>query len=513
MLIRIVNRIPKRFPSTLVLVSFVLLIAGCQQVLTGDSGEPDDVASFVNRPPPIEPPINDTEATELMYTISDGSTEDARLAIKKILDIGDERFVAVLIELLRAEQVRIVDNLTVDDYVDALQSMTGQPFDILWIAWVEWYAASDLEPPPGFTTWKGELLARIDPKFAEFLTDDHPADISVEEIQWGGVNVDGIPPLDNPNMVTVAEAAYLEPQDAVFGVAVEDDARAYPLRIMDWHEMANDVVGGVPMSLAYCTLCGAAIAYDTRTDATGIDGAEPITFGTSGLLFRSNKLMYDRQTRTLWNQLSGEPVLGELAGEEVTLDLLPVVLTSWEDWRAQHPETLVLDINTGFGFDYSPGAAYGSYFDSAETVYPVGQRGDQLGSKEQVYALRVNDVPKAYALNTLIIEQVVNDEIAGTPLVLVATGDRVDVAGTSLQGDEVIYTAGAEVRAFQRGEEQFSPGPEEGIVLDSAGRKWQLTEEALVGPDDQLLPRLNGHLSYWFGWYAFFPNTLVYPGE
>ncbi len=513
MLIHIVSRIPKRNRSILLLVGIVFFVAACQQASTGDTGEPEGVASEVTKTVPTEPSISAAHATELMYTISDGNTEEARTAIGRISEAGDERFVAVLIELLRAEQVGIVDNLTTDDYVDALESMTGQPFDILWIAWVEWYAAGDLEPPSGFTTWKGQLLARIDPQFAEFLTDDHPVRISVEEIQWGGVNVDGIPPLDNPDMVSAAEATYLDPQDAVFGVVANEDARAYPLRIMDWHEMANDIVGGIPMSLAYCTLCGAAIAYDTRPETTGIGGPEPLTFSTSGLLFRSNKLMYDRQTRTLWNQLTGEPVLGELAGREIGLDLLPVVLTSWEDWQAQHPETQVLDINTGYGLDYSPAAAYGSYFDSAETVFPVGQRGNQLGSKEQVYALRVNDVPKAYALNTLVVEQVVNDEVAGTPLVVIASGDQVNVAGTSLQGEEVIYTAGAEVRAYKRGEETFGPGQEEDSVLDSAGREWQVTEEALIGPDGERLLRVNGHLSYWFGWYAFFPNTLVYPAE
>jgi hypothetical protein len=275
--------------------------------------------------------------------------------------------------------------------------------------------------------------------------------------------------------------------------------------------MANDIVGDVPMTLAYCTLCGAAIAYDTRPIEAETGGSNTVTFSTSGLLFRSNKLMYDRETGSLWNQLTGEPVVGELAGQEVSLDLLPVVLTSWEDWKEQHPATLVLDINTGYGLDYSPATPYGSYFNSAETVYPVGRRGDQLGSKEQVYALRINDVPKAYALNALVAEGVVNDSIAGTPLVIVASGDPIHVAGTSIQGDQVIYTAGAEVRAYERGAENFSLGPKEDVLLDSSGDEWRLTEEALIGPDDQHLPRLNGHLSYWFGWFAFFPKTLVYP--
>ena len=138
-------------------------------------------------------------------------------------------------------------------------------------------------------------------------------------------------------MLTAEEADYLDADNVVFGIALNGEARAYPRRILDWHEMANDVVGGVPVSLAYCTLCGAAIAYDTRPEATGFGGAEPVTFGTSGLLFRSNKLMYDRQTNTLWSQLLGEAVEGPLKGTR--LEFLPSWQTTWEDWKTQHPNT------------------------------------------------------------------------------------------------------------------------------------------------------------------------------
>ncbi len=159
----------------------------------------------------------------------------------------------------------------------------------------------------------------------------------------GGVLVDGIPPLDNPKRLLAEAATYLEPTDLVFGISINGDARAYPLRIMDWHEMANEVIGGVPVSLAYCTLCGAAIAYDGRV-------AEGITynFWTSGFLFRSNKLMYDRQTRTLWNQFTGKPVLGTLAGTDLRLSILPLVLTDWASWQERNPHTTVLDIDTGY---------------------------------------------------------------------------------------------------------------------------------------------------------------------
>jgi hypothetical protein len=257
----------------------------------------------------------------------------------------------------------------------------------------------------------------------------------------------------------------------------------------------------VPVSLAYCTLCGAGIAYDGRAS-----NGETYTFGSSGFLFRSNKLMYDRQTRTLWNQLTGEPVLGELVGTDITLNLLPVVVTSWESWLAQHPNTLVLDINTGYQRPYLPGAAYGAYFAADETMFPVWQRSNLLETKDRIYALHIEGVPKAYPVNILVEEQVVNDTVGKTNVVLVAT--RGDI---TIQADGTTnYNAGGEVRAFSRGELLFEPGPDPNTVLDSTGRPWQVTEEALVGPNDELAPRINGHLAYWFGWYSFFPKTSLY---
>jgi len=106
--------------------------------------------------------------------------------------------------------------------------------------------------------------------------------------------------------------------------------------------------------------------------------------------------MYDRQTKTLWNQLTGEPVLGKLVDKDVTLDLLPVVPTNWQDWQDQHPDTLVVNENTGFQRNHTAGAAYGNYFGSSDTMFPVAQRSDLLPAKDQIYALRVGGIPKAY---------------------------------------------------------------------------------------------------------------------
>jgi hypothetical protein len=449
-------------------------------------------------------PLSEGEAIELMVALSGSERGASNSAMEQVLEAADQRFISVFIELLRGRQLGIAPNVDIEQLVATMESLSGRSFGLDWFRWVEWYGTTDLQPPPGFTGWKGELLSIIDPGFGAFLTDALPSQIRVEEIQWGGVRVDGIPALDRPAMLAAEEAHYLEPGEPVLGIAINGDARAYPLRILDWHEMANDIIGGVPVSLAYCTLCGAAIAYDGRYQQ------HTLSFGSSGFLFRSNKLMYDRQTRTLWNQLTGEPVLGQLVEAGERLKLLPVVLTSWQDWRLQHPGTLVVDIDTGFRRDYTPGAAYGGYFASSETMFPVAQRSQLLDTKARVYAMRIGETPIAYPLDLLTTEQVVNDTVAGVNLVLIAPEGSVEVAGSSQRAGAFSYLAGGAVRAYERGDTGFALGADANTLVDSDGVEWHITEEALVSPSSPSLPRLAGHLAYWFGWYAFFPNTLVY---
>lgn len=448
-------------------------------------------------------PISDEIAVHLLNMLYAGDEHERENAIEAILTARDRRFVPVLIELQRFAQIGLVPGEFREG--SALEQLSGQSFGGDWSSWIEWYGQTDLEPPPGFTTWKGKILSEIDPGFGEFLQDRFASTIRVEEIQWGGVRVDGIPALDQPRMLAPGDATYIAHTDPVFGLEINGDARAYPLSVMDWHEMANDTVGGVPVSIAYCTLCGAAIAYDGRAS----DGAI-YDFGSSGFLFRSNKLMYDRQTRSLWNQMTGEPVLGELVGTDLRLDTFPIVLTTWGSWLEQHPGTAVLDVNTGFQRPYGVGVAYGHYFSDAETMFPVWQRSQLLDTKEQIYAMRVEDIPVAYPLGTLDAEQVVNDRVGETNLVLVAQRGIVQVEGVARRAGPVSYPAGSEVRAYERGQRAFFPGSEPGTVTDEDGQTWSVTEAALMGPNGEELPRLSGHLAYWFGWFAFFPETLVY---
>lgn len=484
----------------------LFVVAACQALPAAEEAQPTPTAENIFAQILPGQPIPDDVATTLMNDLFGGREAEISAAVEAIMTAQDERFVPVFIELLRFAQIGVAD----PDFMNGreLERLSGQGFGGNWGSWVEWYGGTDIVPPPGFTTWKGRLLSEIDPGFGEFLQDRFESTIRVEEVQWGGVRVDGIPALDQATMVEPSAADYLVPEEPVFGMKINGDARAYPLRILDWHEMANDTIGGVPVSIAYCTLCGAAVAYDGRgSDGTTYD------FGSSGFLFRSNKLMYDRQTRTLWNQLSGEPVLGELVGSGVKLDILPIVLTTWEEWLAQHPDTMVLDIDTGFRRPYEVGSAYGDYFSAQETMFPVWQRDELLGTKDRVYAMQIENIPVAYPIDVLAEEQVVNHAVGGTNVVVVAQRDEVLVDGQSRRVGAVTYSAGSEVRAYARGEREFLPGPSTDTVVDSNGNVWMVTEAALVGPNGEQVERLGGHLAYWFGWFAFFPETLVYGVE
>ena len=444
-----------------------------------------------------------------MYeALTDGETAAQENAIAQVEAAHDRRFVPVLLELVRAGQMGIAGRSGYNQRLIALERLSGQSLGGDWFAWAEWYEGSDLAPPPGFAGWKGKLWTRIDPGFGELIRDEYPTRIRVEEIDWGGVRMDGIPTLDDPLHVTADEAPWLEDGEPVVGVSIADEARAYPLRIIDWHELVNDRLGGVPFALVYCTLCGSAIAYDARRD-----GAEPFLFSTSGLLHKSNKLMMDRGTHTLWNQLTGRAVLGPLAAEERVLTLLPAVVTSWQAWHKRHPETTVLSIETGHERPYLPGLPYGSYFQSPSKIFPALERRQELATKERVYGLAERGAAKAWPLAELVEQRVIDDEFGGEPVVLVAGEGSVQVDARSPSAGFVRYEAGGAVRAYRRGDVEFALGPDDATLRDEEGGVWRIEEDALVGPSGERKPRIAGTLAYWFAWQAFHPETALMPVE
>jgi hypothetical protein len=402
-------------------------------------------------------------------------------ALSWLVEDSDAGAIPVLINLMRWMQ----DDR--DAIARGLRRLTGEDAGERWFDWMLWQQKNPrFKPHAGFANFLAHGLAFIDPRFLRFVHGGVRHDIRLEEIAWGGVRVDGIPALDNPRMVAPAAAGYLNPDDPVFGVAINGEARAYPLRIANWHEMVNDTVGGVPVSLAYCTLCGAGILFDGRI--AGWD--RPTTFGSSGLLYRSNKLMYDRTTDSLWNHFTGKPVVGALVGSGIELSVLPLATTTWNAWLARHPETTVLSIDTGHARDYGAGVAYRDYFASPELMFPAAVRDERLHQKDIVFGVRAPGGVKAWPISAFADGRVINDRVGLTDLVLVGHG------------------AERTVRAYESGGRKFSAGSDGGSLSAEDGA-WRLTEDALIGPGGVSLPRLPGHLAYWFAWAGYFEDAAL----
>ncbi len=366
----------------------------------------------------------------------------------------------------------------------ALQALTGHDA-VGWFDWMVWQEAHpDVRPHPSFAALKREVLSRIDPDFLRFFPDQATLDgmkIRLEEVTWGGVRVDGIPSLDFPTLISAGEANYLLDDDLVFGVEINGDARAYPLRIMGWHEMFNEVIGGVPLALAYCTLCGAGILFETKLE----NREEPFVFGSSGLLYRSNKLMFDRQTDSLWNQFTGRPVSGPLVDSGIALKIRPVAITSWRRWRDRHPNTKVLSLETGFIRDYGSGVVYRDYFASSELMFPAVVDQQQHRQKDYVFGIRDVGRSKAWPLAAFAGGAVINDAIGPRELVLIGAQET------------------RTVRAYERRGQVFEPSPTADGGLQSTEGRWQIAEEVLTGPGGERLPRVPGHIAYWFAWNGY----------
>ena len=340
---------------------------------------------------------------------------------------------------------------------------------------------------PRYAAFKGALYSSIDPRFAAYFDETGEPLIRLDEIVWGGVRQDGIPPLRNPSMLAAEEAGYLEDDNIVFGISVNGDARAYPKRILAWHEMFVDTIGGVPVAGVYCTLCGTVILFHTQHG--GVNHA----LGTSGFLYRSNKLMYDRDTQSLWSTMRGTPVVGPLAGSGIVLERGSVVTTTWGEWRRRHPDTRVLSLETGHERDYSEGAAYHDYFATDDLMFQVPALDTRLKNKDEVFTVLLaerRDHPVAFAADFLAANPVHHDAIEGIALVVLT-----DPSGAN--------------RAYASEGVTFTGYDGDRSVVDSSGTTWTLDEQALIAEDGRVLARIPAQRAFWFGWYAAFPHTRL----
>jgi hypothetical protein len=275
------------------------------------------------------------------------------------------------------------------------------------------------------------------------------ASVPRNEIVPGGPPRDGIPSIDHPQFIKPSEVNFLRDDDRVLSVKINNDVRAYPLRILNWHEIVNDQVGDHAIAITYCPLAGAGIVFDRRVNG------RKLSFGVSGLLYQSDLVMSDRETQSLWPQIAMKAVSGVQAGAE--LRWLPSENMTWHAWREAYPHGKVLSTATGHARDYTHDA-YAGYARSSETMFPLRWTRTELGKKDWVIGVIVNGQAKAYPVelvkqNTPIEDKIRNEQI------------RISY-GTAASKPEVTRSANGEPIAST--------------------------------------------MAYWFAWQAFYPSTELY---
>lgn len=369
-----------------------------------------------------------------------------------------------------------------------LENKTKQDFGFDFNAWYEFIWNKPQSLHKDYAYFKSQLYKSIDPRFEDYFQGwQSTSEIRLDEIRWGGVVQDGIPPLRKPDMISAARATYLADDDIVFGIAVNGDVRAYPKRILAWHEMYTDDVGGISVTGVYCTLCGTVILYDnTHKDYT-------YRLGTSGFLYRSNKLMYDKRTQSLWSTLEGKPVVGALVGKAIQLTYNSVVTTTWGTWKELHPDTQVLALETGHDRDYGEGVAYNQYFSDDELMFNVPKINRKLKNKQSIFAIKLQDHPlEPVAISTKFLERrsIYKFQIGETNLTVFT-----DPSGAN--------------RLYESQEVIFKNMVDLTHSIDDNGTLWEVTEDYLVSTNGRKLKRVPAYNAFWFGWQAAYPSTKL----
>ena len=374
------------------------------------------------------------------------------------------------------------------------------------------------ETPPESADSGPAPMIQPDPEFqdaldaARFRTGGWQTDFSrhtvpYNEFRSGGVPRDGIPPLDHPIPESIADAGrWLDDVQPVVALEINGAARAYPLAILTWHEIANDTLGGVPVAVTFCPLCNSAVAFDRRVGGAVLD------FGVSGNLRHSDLVMWDRQTESWWQQLTGEGIVGAYAGYQ--LDLLPAQLISWRDFKTAFPQGDALSRDTGYAKDYgrNPYAGY-DRADQSPFLFD-GQPDERLLPMERVAALFIDGQPLAFPFAALERERAVHYAANGRDLVVLfqpgaaSALDQSRIAESRDVGSTGVFDAdlNGQTLVFRAGNN--------GFVDEQTNSVWNILGQAVAGPlaGQSLTPIVHGN-PFWFAWAAFAPETQVYGGE
>ncbi|MDX1468547.1 MAG: DUF3179 domain-containing protein [Acidimicrobiia bacterium] len=371
-----------------------------------------------------------------------------------------------------------------------------------------------MPPPAPPTTPGGDLLPAQDiplqlTSMAEIWeTDFSRAVIDLNELLVGLPSPDPrdlIRPIDQPVFEAVDTSTWLADREPGVLVDIDDDVRFYPLSVLTRHEIVNDEIAGIPVAVTYCPLCNTAVVFDRRFEGT------TLRLGVSGLLRNSDLVMWDNVTQTLWQQITGEAIVGTHAGKSLTR--LGSGIVRWADFKASNPDGLVLGPDQGFGEIYgrngyafysSRPAPYAFYTDSIDPRFPAMSR---------VVGVRIGDTDKAYPFGPLSQARVANDEIAGAPIVVLwGAADTADALDGSIIATSQAIGTGIAYDPVVNGETlTFEAVSDTEFVDHQTGTTWTILGEAidgeLVGTQLELIPHTN---EFWFAWQAFFPDGEVW---
>jgi hypothetical protein len=315
--------------------------------------------------------------------------------------------------------------------------------------------------------------------------------IPLSEIRDGGPGRDGIPSIDSPKFLELNDfrSSYIRDDDLVVGMVVGDEIRAYPHLILDYHEIVNDELEGIPITLNYCPLTGTAFGWSSESDHSFS------TFGVSGLLYNANLILYDRLTGSLWSQLRLQCVNGSQIGDTPTL--ARIVETTWAMWRTMYPNTKIMSLDTGFARDYGT-YPYGPYkTNHSYFVFRATPINTALPNKLRVHAIIENDASKVYRFEGFLNGRLVRDQFQGKDFLVVGNEDLI--VSFDLESDyaELEYSY-----AFDGGETVFT---------DNEGNSWNAFGRAIAGPrQGEVLKPSVSVASYWFAIAAFYPEPDIF---
>ncbi len=330
--------------------------------------------------------------------------------------------------------------------------------------------------------------------------------VDLDLVISGASGPDVIRPVDQPLYLCTGDVEFFTDEEPVIAIEINGDARAYPLGILINHEIVNDVIGGVPVTVTYCPLCNSAIAYERQL------GDRLLDFGTSGMLYQSALVMYDRQTGTLWTHFDGQAIVGHLEGE--SLEIIPLATVSWSDWQEAHPESLVLSPFTGLGINYGYNPYVG--YDNAETGptpgFFVGEIDSRLLPKERVVGIARGGESAALLNSDVARDGVTTVELAGTELtVWLQPGTASALAGNLTNEGPDVGAVGVFLPTAPDGTSLTFERTADGFVDAETGSTWNIFGIAVEGPlEGERLERVAHLDTFWFSWIAYNPDTTLF---